>query len=105
MKEERERSIIARISAAESGAQEVGPRAHSGPLSKGLSLSNPNLPPLRPVNGVHPFLVWFSFSTVLNSAISHFRTLLHELQGAGRMTIHGALLPCFLLNTGRRSSV
>ncbi|BDA45755.1 probable Kinesin heavy chain at N-terminal half [Coccomyxa sp. Obi] len=51
VKEERERSIIARISAAESGAQEVGPRVHSGPLSMGLSLSNPDLPPLRPVNG------------------------------------------------------
>ncbi|KAK9904052.1 hypothetical protein WJX75_003480 [Coccomyxa subellipsoidea] len=47
----RERSVIARISAAETGAQEVGPRVDSGPLSMGLSLSNPKLPPLRPING------------------------------------------------------
>ena len=46
-----ERSVIARISAAELGAQEVGPRVDSGPLSLGLSLSNPNLPSLRPING------------------------------------------------------
>ncbi|CAL8470663.1 g10205 [Coccomyxa elongata] len=51
MKMERERSVIARISAAEPGTQEVGPRAHSGPLSLGLSLGNPNLPPLRPIDG------------------------------------------------------
>lgn len=52
----RERSVIARISAAETGAQEVGPRVDSGPLSMGLSLSNPNLPPLRPINGAP--LLW-----------------------------------------------
>ncbi len=51
----RERSVIARISAAEPGAQEVGPRVDSGPLSLGLSLSNPTLPPLRPINGARLF--------------------------------------------------
>lgn len=62
MKMERERSVIARISAAEPGAQEVGPRAHSGPLSLGLSLGNPNLPPLRPIDGGYPPCAWRSFA-------------------------------------------
>lgn len=50
---QRERSVIARISAQESsGADDVGPLVTpSGPLSLGLSQSKPHLPPLRPHNG------------------------------------------------------